>query len=197
MFDLAGFKADCCAAVTERAGLPAIREVVARAVEVPEAVVERLLLTWRAAVSRFGVVLATGILVIACASVPIAPRAALVDARSFNPAPGKARLYVFRPPGFAGSAVVLQVAIDGRIVGATAPGTFVMIEVDPGRHVVSSQTAENLTSVPITVEAGRLYFIRQEPRFGLASARVSLEQANENEGRDAVLKSGMVQGVSE
>ncbi len=35
MFDLDRFKADCCAAVAERAARQAIREVVARAVEVP------------------------------------------------------------------------------------------------------------------------------------------------------------------
>ena len=38
MFDLDRFKAECSAAVTERAALQAVREVVARAVEDPKAV---------------------------------------------------------------------------------------------------------------------------------------------------------------
>ncbi len=40
MFDLDRFKADCCAPVTERSALPAVREVVARAVEDPRAVLK-------------------------------------------------------------------------------------------------------------------------------------------------------------
>jgi predicted metal-dependent enzyme (double-stranded beta helix superfamily) len=42
MFDLDRFKADCSAAATERAALQAIREIVARAVEVPTAVLKAL-----------------------------------------------------------------------------------------------------------------------------------------------------------
>ena len=42
MFDLDRFKAECSAAVTERAALQAVREVVARAVEDPEAVLKAL-----------------------------------------------------------------------------------------------------------------------------------------------------------
>ena len=42
MFDLDGFKAECSAAVTERAALQAVREVVARAVEDPKAVLKAL-----------------------------------------------------------------------------------------------------------------------------------------------------------
>lgn len=42
MFDLDRFKADCRAAVTDRAALQAVREVVARAVEIPKAVLKAL-----------------------------------------------------------------------------------------------------------------------------------------------------------
>src|SRR3989442_7546890 len=42
MFDLDRFKAECSAAVTERAAVQAVREVVARAVEDPEAVLKAL-----------------------------------------------------------------------------------------------------------------------------------------------------------
>jgi predicted metal-dependent enzyme (double-stranded beta helix superfamily) len=42
MLDLDRFKADCCAAVTERAALQAVREIVARAVDDPAAVLKAL-----------------------------------------------------------------------------------------------------------------------------------------------------------
>ena len=42
MFDLDRFRADCCASVTEGQQLPALREVVARAVEDPRAVLKVL-----------------------------------------------------------------------------------------------------------------------------------------------------------
>ena len=42
MFDLDRFKADCCAAATGPSALPAMREIVARAVEVPAPVLKSL-----------------------------------------------------------------------------------------------------------------------------------------------------------
>lgn len=42
MFDLDRFKADCSVAVKERAALQAVRDVVARAVEEPTAVLKAL-----------------------------------------------------------------------------------------------------------------------------------------------------------
>ncbi len=42
MFDLDRFKAQCSTAVTERGALPAVREVVARAVQDPGAVLKAL-----------------------------------------------------------------------------------------------------------------------------------------------------------
>ena len=42
MFELDQFKGDCCAAVTERPALDAVREVVVRAVEDPKAVLKAL-----------------------------------------------------------------------------------------------------------------------------------------------------------
>jgi predicted metal-dependent enzyme (double-stranded beta helix superfamily) len=50
MFDLDQFKAECSAAVTERAAAQAVREVVTRAVEVPKAVLAALGEPTRAAV---------------------------------------------------------------------------------------------------------------------------------------------------
>jgi predicted metal-dependent enzyme (double-stranded beta helix superfamily) len=50
MFDLDQFKAECSAAVTERAAAQAVREVVTRAVEVPKAVLAALGEPTRAAI---------------------------------------------------------------------------------------------------------------------------------------------------
>ena len=67
-----------------------------------------------------------------CASVPKAAPALDVEAKSFTPSPGKARLYVVRPSSMVGSAVALHVVVDGRELGSTSRGTYLMTEVEPG-----------------------------------------------------------------
>ena len=53
---------------------------------------------------------ASVILAIGC-SVASAPPELAVSALTFTPSPGKARIYVYRPSRFVGSAARLQVAI--------------------------------------------------------------------------------------
>ncbi len=43
-----------------------------------------------------------------------------------------ARIYVYRAGGAFGGASKLSVAIDSQIVGRTAAGTYLMVEVAPG-----------------------------------------------------------------
>lgn len=123
-----------------------------------------------------------------CASVPKAPEAADSAAKSFQVAPDKANLYVFRKPAVAGSAVAVQVSVDGRMLGSTGAGTYFLVRLDPGTHVVSSFTPESAPALTLTVEAGRNYFVEQKTHFGLANARTSLHELSESEGRAAVMK---------
>jgi hypothetical protein len=130
-----------------------------------------------------------------CASVPKAPPALDVEAKSFSPSEGKARLYVVRPDAMMGAAVVLHVIVDGRELGSTARGTYLMTEVEPGAHTVGSRTAENADQERVTAEAGRCYFFVIRPRMGFLAARVGLEAVSEGEGRKEVTRAKRAQSA--
>ncbi len=76
--------------------------------------------------------LATMILA-ACASVPMDSLQNDEDAKQFAvPAIG-ARIYIYRDENF-GSAIKVPVSVDGKVIGQSAPKTYFVSDVDPGKH---------------------------------------------------------------
>src|SRR5207253_10492425 len=114
---------------------------------------------------RRGAVLVVTILVAtACVSVPTAPPELQAVALTFKPSSGMARIYVYRAGGAFGGASKLSVAIDSQIVGRTAAGTYLMVELAPGPHRVSSPTGENESAVSLDALADSIYFVKLWPR---------------------------------
>ena len=115
------------------------------------------------------------------------------EALSFVPAAGKSRIYVYRTGGFVGSAVSLKVAVDSQVVGATDPSSFLMVEVDPGAHLVSSPTSENEAFVKLDALADSCYFVKMWSKMGIMSAHSGMELMQADSARKAVRKLQMAQ----
>ena len=108
---------------------------------------------------RGAVFIVTILVATACVSVPTAPPELQAVALTFKPSPGMARIYVYRAGGAFGGASKLSVAIDSQIVGRTAAGTYLMVELAPGPHRVSSPTGENESAVSLDALADSIYFV--------------------------------------
>ncbi|MBF8259866.1 MAG: hypothetical protein HW377_2240 [Actinobacteria bacterium] len=121
-----------------------------------------------------------------CASVPLAPKEKDVVSKSFTPTPGKSQIYVYRNESMGG-ALPMTVAVDDRILGRTAPKTYLWWEGEPGEHTVASHT-ENVSELNIKTEPGKLYFIWQEVKMGVWAARSLLQQVDEATGKTAVME---------
>jgi hypothetical protein len=78
-------------------------------------------------------------------------------AKSFATKPGKANIYVYRNETM-GAAIKMPVALNGKLVGDTASKTYLLLEVPPGKHAITSKT-ENDSSVTVNAVAGRNYFL--------------------------------------
>ena len=139
-----------------------------------------------------GAVLAA-MLVSGCASVQMASDAQDSAAKTFQVKPGKANIYVFRNENF-GAALKMPVALNGKLVGDTAAKTYLMLEVDPGRHTVVSKT-ENDSTVEVNAAAGQNYFIWQEVKMGLMSARSNLQVVDEATGRAGVNECKLIEAA--
>lgn len=127
-----------------------------------------------------------------CVSVPSAPPELQAVALTFKPSPGTARIYVYRPGGAFAGAAKLSVAIDSQVVGRTAAGTYMMVEVPPGHHRVSSPTGENESSVSLDTAADSTYFVKVWPKMGFFSAHSGMERMDATEARRAIATARMV-----
>jgi hypothetical protein len=136
--------------------------------------------------SRAFVVIPLAVLAFACASVPLAPAELDAKAKQFQaPPPGHANLYVFRDESLGG-AVRMSVNLDGAALGDTAAKTYLYTPIPAGTHTVVSK-AENDSTAVIDARPGESYFIWQEVKMGIWSARSALQQVAEDRGRAGVL----------
>lgn len=132
--------------------------------------------------------LLASLLISGCASVPMAAIGEENEAKAFSTKSDTAKVYVYRTSSFTGSAVALQVSVDGRIFGTTGVGTFLMFELPPGVHKVASYALDGTRSLKLEAEAGKLYFIKQDRQMSH-----SLTQVAEAEGKQQVLKCRLAQ----
>jgi|TARA_B110000091_G_scaffold83472_2_gene91861 uncharacterized protein YceK len=130
------------------------------------------------------VLILTSLVFSGCASVPMESKVEDEAAKTFEVVEDRSNIYIYRNENFGG-AIKMPVVLDDKIVGDTAPKTFILKTVDPGEHVVVSKT-ENDASLAFTTEAGKNYFVWQEVKMGLWTARSKLHLVDEATGRDGV-----------
>ena len=103
-----------------------------------------------------------------------------------EPTPTEAVVYVVRP-AFSGKAVKFWAFVDDQPIGVTKGKTYLAVRVPAGAHLFWSR-GENVSVLPLVVEAGKVYFIQQHVRMGGLKARVKLERLGDSDGRQALAK---------
>lgn len=96
-----------------------------------------------------------------CVSAPTVPMASAssdAEAKQFMPPAGKANLYVARSNDSSGGTSVIDISVDGKLLGPVAPGTFYMASVDPGKHSLSAKAGMYSSDVAVDAAAGSNYF---------------------------------------
>jgi len=103
------------------------------------------------------VLIALALVAAGCASTPEAPRTEDAAAKSFDPYPNAASVYVYRSPvNQSWDDNVLYV--DGRLIGSTVPGTYFRVNVNPGKHTLHG-TGVDVGTLTIDTRPGMLYFV--------------------------------------
>jgi hypothetical protein len=72
--------------------------------------------------------------------------------------PGQAVIYVVRTKPDT-SYLTATLTLDGEIVGSTHAGTYMRLEVAPGRHRLSGYGHDN-GAITLDVQADRIYFVQ-------------------------------------
>jgi hypothetical protein len=114
-----------------------------------------------------------GVMLGGCASTPEAPRERDALAKEFLTHPSASTIYVYRSQfNHLDADTVLYV--DGRLIGATRPGTFFRLDVQPGRHVLHG-TGIDLGDYQLDTRPGQVYFVSHEVNGGHSHYRLMPE----------------------
>lgn len=128
----------------------------------------------------------------AFADVTFATTAEDSRAKQALPPPGKALVYVFRQDSM-GLSTEVPVWFDGNRIGASAPRSYFLWAVDPGKHTVASRQDRSV-AVTLQIQAGRNYFVEQ--RIVTGGDRVELRQVSYAQGRVAVSRCRLIKDDS-
>jgi hypothetical protein len=97
------------------------------------------------------------------------------------PTPGAATVVFVRDSGFAFAVNFAILDQSGNFLGESVAKSNFAIRVPAGRFFFVARSSENTDLVQANVEAGRLYFVRVFPRFGVFLARVGLDPIKPSE----------------
>jgi len=107
------------------------------------------------------------------------------DAKNLSPIEGKAIVYIVRTSPM-GTLIRIGAECDGKGLGSTKPKQYLYAILEPGKRTFTSHT-ENKTSLDLTLEGGKIYYILQKVKMGIVTARIGLELMNESDGRKALM----------
>jgi hypothetical protein len=123
-----------------------------------------------------------------CASLP-SPEVMKAEVASYQlpklPEPGKAICYVVRPSGLGGLIrfnVFVDDQADSSEMGFTRSSQYIYFNLSPGEHKIYSK-AENWAETQVSVQAGDIIFIQQEPSMGFVMARNELSKLESYQGK--------------
>ena len=101
--------------------------------------------------------------------------------QKLQPPEGKALVYIIRNKSL-GMLGNLMLDIDRKIIGQTKGKQFLYTFLEPGKHLIVSR-GENVSELPIHLEAGQTYFIQQKPKLGVFYTRSKLIRLDEEEAK--------------
>jgi hypothetical protein len=129
----------------------------------------------------------------AAACAPLPPSPADIQAKRFEPVPGKAVIYVVRNrPDLSDDAATIMV--DDRMVGTTYPGTYLRVVVEPGRHQIRGYAGDNGRFV-LDVPPDGVYFVQQSvTKLFTGMAQSQFRPIPDSYGRSAVMHAELIGG---
>jgi len=136
-------------------------------------------------------------LIVGCASVPMASVDQDAKAKQFVPDPTKASLYVYRNDVMAG-AIPISIDLNGQKIGEVVSKSYLQLKLTPGVYVIGSHSKNedglsksNDSSLSVSVEAGKNYYVHLNVGVGVLFASSSLETVDMVTGMEGVNASSL------
>ena len=125
-----------------------------------------------------------------CATVPMGDAKQDASLKTFQVAPDRAALYVYRNESM-GAAIKMDVQLDGKQLGQTVANSYIFADLKPGQHTLVS-SAENTDTLQFEAKPGQAVYVWQEVKMGVLYARNKLHLVAEQEGRKGVLETKLI-----
>lgn len=138
------------------------------------------------------------LVLIGCASVPLADENLDREMKSFSAVTGKARVYVVESGGFLTQhRINFQIFSGKELAGVMSGDTYVVINVSPGKKSLLISSPENQEMLSYVATAGDLIFIGVGSHGGWTQVRVSnLRILDAIEGKEAVNNSKLARRIT-
>lgn len=150
-------------------------------------------------VKIWAIIVASNLFLSGCASLAPATVETMSDevsARTISmPVPSdKAAVFIYRNPSFFGQAALYSVAVDGRVVGWNASGTYLRLILAPGYYEFHTfnfyQGGRNPKATDhalrLRVESGKSYYMSHYSQMRANTAGPVFEQVSVDEGRSRI-----------
>ena len=122
-----------------------------------------------------------------CAKVAVQGRQADTYAKEFNPPPsGWSGLYIYRTRNIMGSALQKSLYVDGQFIGETARGVFFYRLVEPGMHILKTESEFSENDLEIQCIEGKNHYVNQALRPGLFVGGAYLSVVEETEAQNDI-----------
>jgi hypothetical protein len=124
-----------------------------------------------------------------CVQLPPTPQD--IQAKRFEPVPGKAVIYIVRPRIDAPVAAAFSLGDKGMM--STHPGTYVRWEAEPGMQRIEGFGASS-GGITVPAEAGKIYFVEHHVTGGIRDGTTSnsFRRVDENRGCRLVSDAQMI-----
>ena len=96
--------------------------------------------------------------------------------------PDKGLVVFYRVPDFKGGAIRFNVQHSDGVIGTLTNGSFFYKSLEPGQHTFWSQVISQ-DSITLTVEAGKVYYVKGETKLGIYAGRPRLTQVSETQAQ--------------
>ena len=134
------------------------------------------------------VTIISSILLLGCASVPMASKEEDLALKNFPPPPsGMAGLYIYRN-SFVGQSLYKDVYLDSVFIGETANQVYFYKVISPGSHYLGTESEFGDNWISFEADSGKNYFAEQYIKMGVFVGGAGIEMVDEKVGMEEVLE---------
>lgn len=121
--------------------------------------------------------------------VPLEPVTTQANTALFRAPAGLCRVVVLRDTRISDGLSIYTIGIDGRLAGATAPGTYLVLDLHPGHHVLTAAILSGMDACDLDLREGEVAFVEHKLRHGLGLSGVRHRRLDDQDGQRLALRS--------